>query len=168
MYRLVAGKYNCHLLALSSQDRFGSSFYGASMSENFIRRCGWAALIGFAFTCWVGIMLGTPLGMWLRLLSHFVSAAILTMVLTTFVERGRPAALCLAAYGALLGVVWGGVARIIQFAELHHEINQFPDASGFHLPPNWWQLPWFWPGPIFIGLLLMTVALLMVLFTPRA
>jgi len=138
------------------------------MGENFIRRCGVAALVGFILTCWVGMMLGAPVGLWLRLLSHFVSAAILAIVLTTFLEQGLPAALCLAAYGALLGVVWGGAARVIRFAELNGEIHRFPDASGFQLPPDWWQSAWFWPGPIFLGLLLMTVALLMVLFTPKA
>ena len=99
-----------------------------SMGENFIRRCGWAALAGLAFACWMGVMLGTPVGMWLRLVSHFVSAAILAVVLTTFVEQGLPVALWLAAYGALLGVVWGGAARIIRFAEQHGEIRRFPDA----------------------------------------
>jgi hypothetical protein len=153
---------------VARRQRTRVSLVGGSMGENFIRRCGWAALIGFALTCWVGIMLGAPAGVWLRLLSHFVSAAILVMVLTSFLEQGLPTALCLAAYGALLGVAWGAVARVIRFAELHGEIHRFPNASRLHLPADWWQSPWFWPGPIFIGLLLMTVALFMVLFTPKA
>ncbi len=137
------------------------------MGSVLVRRCGWGVVIGFVITIWLGAMLGTPLGVWLRLVSHFVSAAVFFVLLTTFVEQDVPAALCIAAYGALLGVLWGGVARLIKFAELHDELRPLPDASHLHLPPDWWQSPWFWPGPIFIGLLLMSIALLMVLFNPR-
>lgn len=138
-----------------------------SMGAILVWRCGWGAVIGFMITIWFGAMLGTPIDVWLRLLSHFVSTAILFALLTTFLEQNMPAALCIAAYGALLGVFWGGVARLIIFAELHHELSRLPDTSHFRLPPDWWQSLWFWPGPIFIGLLLMSISLLAILFDHR-
>ena len=138
------------------------------MGEKFIRGCGWAALLGFAVTCWVGMALGTPTGLWLRLLSHFVSVAIPAVVLTSFLEEGLPLPLCLAAYGALLGVAWGGAARVIRFAVLNGELYTFPEKSHLHLPPDWWQSSWFWPRPIFIVLLLITAAFAMIWFTPKA
>jgi hypothetical protein len=71
------------------------------------------------------------------------------------------------AYGALLVVFWGGVARLIRFAELHDELTRLQDKAHFRLPPDWWQSLWFWPGPLFIGLLLMSIALMVILFNPR-
>lgn len=70
-----------------------------------------------------------PMEIWLRILLDFVSAPILVTLLITVLEQNQPVWLCLAAYGALPVVVWSGVDLLTSFAELHHELQNFPDSS---------------------------------------